>query len=372
MHRNKLMLLFGTMITFAVFCLSCNQLRSTPRYLPKFLTSTDRIEHYVFPDKFSMEINLNEGSYLIEAPIMVCGDNTRPLLKATQVCFSETIYKGITAYFTKEDISIKMGTEKSISLRDGTPLHCVLFPDYLSMQLDKDGLIQLESWVQAGDAYPGEPYGTQLENIQISLEHAIRIAENALFDLEMHGMIKVSSQKARVIDENNDTISEGWYLGFKKESNYIDVDLNFLAPFEDSIESCVSDKTAPFSDEMIYMYITEKGVRFFRWDNPYIISEILAENVDLVPFDRIQENMRLFFDARYSDNIVPDEWLPTLKSVLLTSCHIRDKDNQNGSILTPTWMFVFSSAFIEKHYMTPFALSFSAIDGEKIDPLYIQ
>lgn len=369
--RSKLVVLFGVLLVIMFLC-SCERSAYTPQYLPKITSPTYEADQVLAPERFTMEVSLYEGSLLLDAPIEASHSGVFPLLKTSQVNFFEDMFKKISNYFTDEDVSVEIGSEKSATLKNGLFASYVFFPNYISIQLGDDGLIQLESWVLPGNAYPGEPYGTRLESVHISEERASELAHKTLFDLEISGMVQVSSQKARVLSITNDTVSEGWYIGFKKESNYQDIDYNFISPFDDSLEYAFSNINAPFTDEMIYMYITENGVRFFRWNDPYIVSEVLSYNTDLASFDRIQDNIQAFFDNRYNRTDMKDEYLPTLKRVVLTSCHVQVDNEPSNSILMPTWMFIFTSDIYEERFFTSFALAFSAIDGERIDPLIIK
>ena len=79
------------------------------------------------------------------------------------------------------------------------------------------GFEQAESMVMDGEAYPGEPAGTTLQNVKISQEEAEAAAEAFLEHAGLAYLGLAEAEKARILQSTTyETLSEGWQLTYAR------------------------------------------------------------------------------------------------------------------------------------------------------------
>lgn len=65
----------------------------------------------------------------------------------------------------------------------------------------------------AGEAYPGEPKGTTLDNVKISQQEAYEMVNSFLDEVGIENMGIAEAEKARLLlDITFETVSEGWLI----------------------------------------------------------------------------------------------------------------------------------------------------------------
>lgn len=101
---------------------------------------------------------------------------------------------------------------------------------------------------------------------------------------------------------------------------------------------------APYlAQESIKLVITDKGVTAAVWTMPTMNADTINKNVELLPFDNIQEIFKKQMSVEglitnpYGTGIVSRKIVIT-KAVLGMS-QIREKNTENGLIMIPTWSF---------------------------------
>ena len=113
-------------------------------------------------------------------------------------------------------------------------------------------------------------------------------------------------------------------------SDFTDPDTNQYAPF--------------WPQEYIELFITDQGVFKMHWEMPSMQTDVVNENVELLPFDEIQ---RIFeqqmgvsgsFTGSYTGgNIIRRDI--TITRIELGMTQIREKNTYAGLIMVPTWNF---------------------------------
>ena len=123
-----------------------------------------------------------------------------------------------------------IGEEEFGPVPDTVPLdmpYTYALPDggRVRVQVSQDGLYataygpysitQPERWVIGGEAYPGEPVGTTLQNVKLTQEEAEAAAEAFLEQGGMTYLGLAEAEKARILqDITYETLSEGWQLTY--------------------------------------------------------------------------------------------------------------------------------------------------------------
>ena len=232
-----------------------------------------------------------------------------------------------------------------------------------------DGVVQPESWVIAGEAYPSEPAGTTLDNVKISYDEAKEYAEAALEKLNIINMGVASYEKARILDPYNNTLSEGWQIVLTRcDGNREPVDysaqVNSLLYYESE------DFSAPLNNEKITLFIDEDGIEYLSWRNHIEIIETVNENVEVLPFSEITERIKLAIKlgTAWGDNKNMPPRTYQINDVKLSNCILPVKNEPQHGYLIPVWTVKCTCTIgeFEQYGM----LCISAIDGSFVSPLY--
>jgi hypothetical protein len=231
------------------------------------------------------------------------------------------------------------------------------------------GGIQPESWVAAGEAYPGESVGTTLDNVRISEEEAINEVTKLLSDLGIENMGIAKTEKARILkDFSFETVSEGWQITLARNDGgsipvYIDTTEIYgtlYYPSEDYIDR--------WNTEKITAYVDENGIRSFIWQYPLKVVEEMNSNVPILPLDAIKEKVREYIKYSFTkiteSNQVPDRQI-TVNKIVLTNVLLPVKNESEYHMLVPAWIVYYD--FADGLGTHTAVIVINAIDGSSID-----
>ena len=234
---------------------------------------------------------------------------------------------------------------------------------------DKFGILQPESWVINGDAYPGEPVGTTIDNVKISEREACDTVNKIITDLGINNLGIAKTEKARIIkDYTSEIVSQGWLVTLTRNDgdstpvNLISRQLVGLLDFgsEEYVER--------WWPEIIKIYLDESGIRALIWNNPLEVVEVLNDNVSLMQFDEIKERIRKYINFGYSKRVengqVSGEKHVSINKITLTNLLIPIKDELDYQMLVPAWLIYYKYEEIEGF---TFVFAVNAIDGSSID-----
>ncbi len=148
---------------------------------------------------------------------------------------------------------------------------------------------------------------------------------------------------------------------------------------------------APFwPQESIELCITDSGIDYMRWEMPTQQTKVLNTNVELLPFDEIQERFKkqILIEGLWTnpnDSELVSRKI-TISHVKLGMMQVRKKDSYDGLIMIPAWNFYGSETY---QYSGPLEgvalnenyeyvndqlaghsfLTINAIDGSIINPI---
>ena len=231
-------------------------------------------------------------------------------------------------------------------------------------------LIQTETMVRTGDAFPGEPMGSTID-VPMAQEDAVSEADRILKSLGIENMGVVSAEKARTIHAFAwETTSTGWLIEYRRSDNG-SIPVDFLA--YSYVEALVLEDdpyAVPWHNESLNLYITEEGLSMLAWKNPKRLTGVLNENVELLPFSEIMENAKnLIFagskwtaDADYETEIV-------ITRIFMTYGAIRPKNTNEYRYLLPVWVFEY------RHNRVPDETCFfaiNAVDGTRAEVVTVK
>lgn len=270
--------------------------------------------------------------------------------------------------FSATDLSLPVS--KVFRNSDQTSLYTSCNGGNLSIISIRKGIIQPESWVLEGDAYPGErPH--MLNNLKIEETTALEFANDYLTKIGQPEFKLSSIQKARVLLRTQETASEGWYLIYVRDDGLESpVDLNTYSGGRIIVLSG-DDYTPTWPPEYIAMYIDEEGVRAFYWRNAYEIQNVANPNVQLLPFSRIQDSYMKYLKYGLSwvadyDQVSGVEHI-LLTKLVLTNCIQRIQNENESAYLAPAWVAFITTEQDIKDSISPTILVISAVDGSYVN-----
>lgn len=260
-----------------------------------------------------------------------------------------------------------IGEERALRDENGNVWYGLYYSGGVTVADTRGGLIQLESWVLQGDATPGEE-SHALENIQISQEEAIEIADAWIEKLGLEDFSLGLCDRARMVKSggSHEVTGEGYYLTYVRDIGgsvpfYYDL---YMEASGLKIEKEEDNYAPGWKQEHIEIFVTEKGMQCISWGDQKEVVETANENVQLMSFEEIQESIRNIIS--YSLNPAwfagMDDALLITKVVLTTSIQ-RVADQGEEAYMAPTWAILMTTEHNEAQHIDTGVLLISAIDG---------
>ena len=288
-----------------------------------------------------------------------------------QAKLEETPAESTYVPFVKENLEV--GDYRDFTIRTASgklvqiEAHVNSARSTISMITCHGASIQPEQWVLGGDAILGEaPH--ELKDVNISEEEAIATADVVIARLGKDDMQLAKAEKARCLGYW-DVVSEGWRLTYTVAVPGTVPALTAGYQPHDLFQA-EEDYRASWRQEAITLYVTGNGVEAFTWSNAYAMDGILSEDVELLPFDRIQEIVakQLKYGLAWVENPITyglGEKVNITRVVLTTTTALL-KDQRDVASLVPTWAIYYISTDEEKYHMDESLLLINAIDGSMV------
>ncbi len=229
-------------------------------------------------------------------------------------------------------------------------------------------VMQMQSWIIDGEAYPGEKPNTIIETA-LNINKAEKEAKELLSKLNIFNFGIAHTEKARFIENYTyQLLSTGWAITFTRDDgNSVPLDIG-----NSQTGGILNFSNEYYSErwcqEKITVYVDEEGVKYFSWSNPIEIQEKLNENVQLLSFDEIKlyakQALKYGLSNSYAINQNTEMQIFTINRAVLTNVMVPIKDNQESRMLIPAWIFIFNASGLEN--MT-FSFCINAVDGSNID-----
>lgn len=187
----------------------------------------------------------------------------------------------------------------------------------------------------------------------------------------------IFAEPARVYsDYELGVISEGYYMRFRQNGGYPVVYypeytvMGGMLSINDSVMY-----QSPWNMETIELYADETGVRWVKWINPVQIGECINENVQILPFEEIQQHIRNLLRAGMRNVHEISATGYRMTGMYLTAYPI-SLLNENRYVLAPVWylsfeVYVFNpyTGVMYADYLNPslrMAILMNAIDGSVV------
>lgn len=249
----------------------------------------------------------------------------------------------------------------SVYIRTGKSW-ALMFTDY--------GIVQMESWVKKGDAIPGEPAGTTLQNVKISEQEAVRQANAAIQGIGIENLGVAETEKARIVDDyTHETVSEGWYVLFaRNDAGSIPLYIANLSGWF-SYQTSIMDNGTILGQETLGIYVDEKGIRYFSWRRPLEVAQVLKSDAQIMPFEEIKRYITGAIESGYTSlleaGILAESKLDIeVEKVVLSNVLALNKDKL---IRTPAWFVYYYDTNFDRFGKNVSVLVVDATDGSLVD-----
>lgn len=95
--------------------------------------------------------------------------------------------------------------------------------------------------------------------------------------------------------------------------------------------------------------MSENGVQSLTWNNPIVIEDTVANNLELLPFEQIQDNFVNLVTAALSwanehpaaGGKLNSSRIAYVKRAVLGYAYVQEKNNSGKFLAVPTWFFTY-------------------------------
>ncbi len=213
--------------------------------------------------------------------------------------------------------------------------------------------------------------GELFDKVTMAEQDAQAMAEKAIDDLGIKDMMLVSAERAvskKMPDKG------GYQLTYARQSGGLPLFwFTGGGHFKDEEPPQYSP---PFSEEHLEIWVNEDGIFGFYWNGYAKVTETVSDNIELLPFEDIQEALKKQITYKKSFIASDDPNFSNL-TVTITSAELRMgyigvKDTEYQALMVPVWVFEstfgYDNAYSEKGRCYPddeYVLN--AIDGGVIE-----
>ena len=257
-------------------------------------------------------------------------------------------------------------TEGMLRLPDGSSRYVYCTGTLCRIRRFRSVVTHNENWVMQGEATPGEP-AHALENIRITEEEAVAMGDEVIAALGMADEMRVGSIiRARgVEDYTHQVLGEGYLLDYVlcpegtipyHYDRYVESN-SLRLPEEE-------EYARPWPQEVLEMLVTEDGVLALAWTVPQRVAGVANENVQLLPFEEIQQHIRdlISFGVEGRPYAI-DEGDLMISRVVLGTVVQRIPDQTETAYLAPVWIVQMTTEKEIGYHADPTILMVNAIDG---------
>ena len=232
------------------------------------------------------------------------------------------------------------------------------------------GITQPENWVMDGEAYPGEPKGTTLQNVKLTQEEAEAAAKAFLEHAGLAYLGLAEAEKARILQSTTyETLSEGWQLTYARSDGGC-IPVYYFNQQSGYLYQRSEDYAPRWYPEALRLYVDENGIQCVNWRFPLEIVETMNENVLLLEFDEIKEQITKAIELGYaymSEKMGGSrQHEVTVNRIVLTNVLVPMRDTVDYQMLVPAWLVFYQQRMGSAEPLTAF-IAVNAVDGSTID-----
>lgn len=228
----------------------------------------------------------------------------------------------------------------------------------------RDSAIYPESWVMQTDS--PVYYSGGLGGIKVSSQDAAAVGDAMIAALKLSDYRLAEMKKAVEVQTGSSTEYSKGYL------------LYYVPALEGTVPCYYAESTSPdflqhiggestyappWRPEYAELYITEEGLVSLNWWAPKEHVMTANENVQLLPFEEIQDSVKMLLEYGLGDW----EGSPVLVKRMVLSTSVAQIPNQgNEAFFVPTWVIYLTTDEDEAIHQEPRVLLINAIDGTYI------
>ncbi len=271
---------------------------------------------------------------------------------------------------------VTLPVNNTYAMPDGSKVYIKADANNFSFTTEKYGILQPESWIKSGDAMPGEPAGTMLNNVKITEKAACEKASGLISALGIENMGIAETEKGCLVNGFTGRIpAEGWCVTFARNDGH-SIPVNLNSPqLNGMLDFEAEDYAERWFPETITVFVDETGIRSFLWINPLDVVQTMNTNISLLSFEDIKERIKKNIEFGYSKRVQSGQinniqCKITVTKIILANVLVPIKDDIEHEMLLPAWLVYYVGSFeaggVEyKDPITVFAVN--AADGSAID-----
>lgn len=300
--------------------------------------------------------------------------NKRNMTEYAQAVFEEAKEAEPGSYTDADRITLTDADSQFyvVRLADGT-LGQVYMKDYYDMDYHLyltrgfDSIIHLQQLLKYGGSYEGE--GDVFLSPSITVEQAREkldafLQENGLEEFQEE-RVEAGRHFAFLTREE---ISQGWRFELVPSYGYYPMDIIQAASDGGWLRLNKSESySKPWQEESLYVYISESGVEYVKWNTPMEVTECVNPCVELMDFEEIQKKIKnlLTMGISWFDTGCTEK--PTVTKLVLATVPQQIKDDADTAYLMPVWVAVIDwyDDAVGTHNIEVLALN--AIDGSRAE-----
>ena len=265
----------------------------------------------------------------------------------------------------------KMPIRQTILCASGKRLCVYAYENSWSINIDlgHSAVLQWERLVASGGAIGNEPIGTKIGEVHITPEQAKAQATKMLQTMGLTDAKIAAVEKARMVNAlTEEVVARGYQVMISRgDGGYAPFDtltLSYsIAQYHDAYAY-----QEPWFPERIQMFVDEQGVRNIARMWPLRIVRTVNENVELLPFDEVQELFRKRFRQEFRWSEMPGTI--RVDRVALVGAMVRVKNDPDRVWIVPAWLCEFTTQVGGMPEDTDrYAIAINAIDGTNVDVL---
>lgn len=200
---------------------------------------------------------------------------------------------------------------------------------------------------------------TTENNMEMTLDEAVSLAQSTMSDLGIEDMILVESNTV------GSTQEQAYQLNFIKSVNSVGI-TDYQTHMMTQQEGEASVYAPILQAEQATIYINDSGVLQFSLLNALEMGSVINENVDTLSLDKVKD---IFRDQVFYNYYAPDDHPLTINvDRIELSYFIQSVKDQPGVFRAiPVWDFLASEGAVEGDSYIYSVLTINAIDGSVID-----
>ncbi len=224
-------------------------------------------------------------------------------------------------------------------------------------------------YLNTGD---GSILASEEDNLKVPFSPALTVdeaqsrAEAFLSTAGVEHMGLASAVKAKY-GAYGEVQSEGWLLTYAPTmAGTKSVTLLGYGRHEGFRDTFTEEYASQLQTEELKLYVTEVGVAYMQWSNPYTLLETANENVSLLPFEEIQSCVKNYMQlgfARAAEKSNSEICRILVKQIVLTSTLVHVREDLETGYRVPVWAVFYLSTTDEQMGYPQSVLLVNALDG---------